>query len=337
MISPDTSGEGIRQAFIQMGLSVEFLMYRNRKGDIAIWQKVIAKSKYRALEVEKDFNRVIVEELPQALERFKPDFVLIIKGERLYEAAAITLRQVEHPIILWTLDSLTRYPQQMDVAPFCNYIFFQDGGDLSVDFCSWLPLGIDPHQFAPNTDQKKYDIIFTGYLRQPDYKHRLKYLQQLLKSDLPGTHRVALAVSFGSRFIPSYVKNSQAEFLGRLPMDQYAQAVTSSKICVNILQSDGKQPLNPLFFGVGACGTCQVIEYRPYFDQWLQAEKHFVPVTLSNFISTLHQLLEHENYQKYAQAAFDAVIPAHTYTSRAQTILDAWPRLSKEKGVFGDT
>ena len=205
---------------------------------------------------------------------------------------------------------------------------------MQGDYCSWLPLGIDENIFSPISQDPQYDILFTGYLRQPDYQNRLLYLKKLLASDLIEKYKVALAVSFGSRFIPGYVRKSGAIFLGRLPMDQYAKAVANSKICVNILQSDGKQPLNPLFFGIGACASCQVIEYRDYFDQWLQSEQHFASVTPDNFIATLDELLAGQGYKSFADRAYQAVIPHHTFNSRAQAILEGLTQISPQKGIF---
>ncbi|QSE96808.1 CgeB family protein [Fulvivirga lutea] len=222
--------------------------------------------------------------------------LLVIAGMKLSKKNEMLLKATNTLKILWYTDSVSRAMGIQHQEAVFEEVWYHDGGDFENSNHSgkkWVPYGFDSTIYFQNQSvNKDIDILFTGYLKQPQYKTRLEYLELLMNSDLVKNNNVVAAVTTQDLNLREKIKNSGIKYTGRLPENEYAAYIKRAKIVINILQNDGIMPINPLFFAIPNAGSIQIIDKRPYLNLWLVSKKHFLETTPANFIELIQMILE---------------------------------------------
>ena len=277
-------------------------------------------------EIRASFNQVIREAILPALELERPDIVLFLKGDVLDRDVHEALSSAGIRIVCWAYDSLSRCPEQLSAMDLASRVFVMDGADVATvaGHAEWLPLGFDAGFYYPSdTGHKDIDVLLVGSLMRL-YKRRRSFLHRLGASALARHRRCVLVGSTGTRFGDAMLRVPETiEWASpRLPEADLARLVSRAKICVNILQDDGKQPVNPLFFGIPGAKVCEAAEAAPHLSRWLTPGVQYLAVDETTFIDRFEELLEDEEQREtIAAAGFAEARRAHTYDERLRTIL----------------
>lgn len=280
--------------------------------------KLFYKSKdARLRKIEEQFNNTILL-LQKKNKEEEFDLIVFIKGHFLNKNALNVLKTIKAKKILWTIDSLERFPGQASLFPYVDKIYVQDGTDKNkAKNIQWLPLGFDDQLFKEAID-KEFDVLLVGNLALPFYRTRREYLLEASKLAIEG-YKVAFAGSNLSKGDKDVMKKRGVLFLGRLPLKEYAEVISKSKVCINIHQDDGGKAINPLFFAIPAVGSLQVTEERNYFKQWLEPTISYFPLRKEELNENIKDLLK--SGIRLSNEVVNKVREEHSYKGRAKIIL----------------
>lgn len=223
------------------------------------------------------------------------ELLLVVAGMKLERKSWKALRRFKGETLLWYTDTVKRSPGAEKDAKLYDQVFYHDGADYDQSTHpgkKWVPYGFDSHYYKYQGEEKDVDILFTGYLKQPEYKTRLRYLRLLMQSDLPSRYKVVAAVACPDEKLEEEIRACGIEYLGRQGEKEYASWIKRSRIVVNIFQDDGGKPINPLFFAIPATGALQITGPRDYLIEWIEKGTETKMVCMQDFISILKQHLE---------------------------------------------
>ena len=275
--------------------------------------------------IARRFNRAVEERLGSYADTESPDFVLFIKGHQLTASARETIEQIKAPKAQWTYDSLARFPGQCSLMPLVDRVFVMDGGDRDAHGRTWLPLGYDVRVFEPRGEPFDYDVALVGRANSEFYRSRVEALLELSDSDLPSRFRCCFAGSTSRRVRSRVVAgNPHLKLLGTRRFADYAALIRRSRVCINVHQDDGIQPINPMFFAIPGAQVCQVCDDRPYLAEWLTPGLHYVPFTKGSLADVVGNLLsDNRRWSTVAADGYRECRDHHSYVSRMEAILRA--------------
>lgn len=273
--------------------------------------------------ISRIFDQSVRSELIPLAKKIKPDLIVMVIPFSLPESTQAELLKLDIPMVAWATDSIERYPGQMSVLPIVKKMFVMDGGNLNNEKVTWMPLGFDEGVFQPSNDTPVFDLLFVGNISGKHYTQRRDYLRRLRRSSICKTHKIGYVGASGS-----WVENRIFRMPGNLtwvaknlPISNLANIISRSRICINIHQEDGMQPVNPMFFAIPACGTCQIAENRGYLARWLRPEIEYCAVDWANFSETIENLLNNPVRRKQIADAGYQASRDHTFTKRVEQIL----------------
>jgi hypothetical protein len=158
----------------------------------------------------------------------------------------------------------------------------------------WLPLACDPDVHRKHDVPKRYDVCFVGNL-------------------LPGARTEA---------VRHLQKHFAGMFVGRCYLDEMAETYSASRI---VLNRSVLGDVNMRVFEALACGSLLVTNDLADNGQaeLFRAGEHLVTYRdLDDLVEKVAYYLEHEDEgERIAAAGREAVLAAHTYRHRMETIL----------------
>lgn len=318
--------ESVSYAFKSLHWTPAVVSWKHRR--IRPWNRMANR-----LNLQEDWGDVLRREFNELLEYkvlpvardLKPDLILMIAPRMIEKSLLSELDRLNIPIIVWVIDSGTRYPGQMSLNEIAYRTYVMDGGDTNNENILWQPLGYDHRYFSPGEAPSQYDILFAGNIGRWFYDTRNQYLKLLRDSGLGSRFRVAFVGSSSHvwqnrfRWLPGDIK----WIAPKLSLKDYASVIASSKITINIHQDDGFKPINPLFFAIPGCKTLEVAEEREYFSEWLEPGKEFIEVNRGNCIEVLEHLLNSgELYSDIVEAGVESA-QRHTYSAIVQRMIES--------------
>lgn len=317
-------GGAIERAFRRLGWQTRLVQYGNVT-EWTLWQRLLNRvsGRYGPWYLSRAFNETLRREVlsePGA----HTDLLLFVKGESLAEDVREELARLPVPVTLWTLDSVSRFPAQMSVAPLAAHTFVIDGGDVRDSSTTWLPIGFDDEVFCPWREEPELDVLFAGNLNAPYYSGRRRALLELSRSSLPERVRCGFVGSTGRRRQDrQLLRGTRLRWFGRVSPEEYGRLIARARIVINIHQDDGWKPINPLFFGIPGARVCQVTEDRAYLTQWLSPGADYVAFAPGEMVATVERLLGDESERaRVADHGYRSALAAHTFVHRVRTILD---------------
>lgn len=224
--------------------------------------------------------------------------LLVIAGIKLNRKNVNVLKTSNLFKILWYTDSSLRGGGIKKQEGLFDEVWYHDGGDFENSnhiSKKWIPYGFNSSIYYCGENQvKDIDVLFTGYLKLPQYQTRLEYLELLMNSDLMHKYKIVAAVTTQDPSLIKRIENSGITYTGRLAEDDYASYIKRAKVVVNILQDDGVKPINPLFFAIPYAGGIQIINKRSYLNDWLQSGVHFYETEPPNLITLIYDILNNQ-------------------------------------------
>lgn len=291
LIQPEVLGGGIYKALNSLPIYSMCYSYNYKKIAYKL-SRLLKNTKIVERSITQQFNFFIINKLEYIIKNNNINLLIIICGEKLSDKSKEIFSNLNIPIYFWLIDSISRYPDREDIIKYSSKVLFHDGIDFKESKHSnkyWQPFGFDHTLFEPQ--KKIYDLALTGYLKLPEYKKRVGYLREILKDKNFKLKKIALLVADPDNVLKDIDLGDNVNYFGRLPIDEYAKKIASSKVCVNILQSDGGMPINPLFFAIGYSNTIQVVDNREYLSEFLNNDC-YVKFTKDKLIEGLNNLFE---------------------------------------------
>jgi len=334
IIGPETGGipQSIHKAFGNLGWETELFIYG--PPHMNFFQLAINRitDPHCDTAYYYSFNEILRKRVVPLLKQGRIDILLILKGNILDEDNKEILLKSGVPIVLWTLDSLHRAPYQKRLADMSIGTFYVDGGDIPAEDDGnnrWLPLGYDRDVYHPGLCPcKNLDILLIGTLGKR-YTKRMQVIKRISDSHLAQQWSCGFIGSTGtlSGNLLLYLRYGITQagtvrwLSRRIPAEKLARAIAGAKICLNVLQDDGINPVNPMFFAIPGTGTCMVAEKKPHLRHWLIAGEEYVEFEDDDVVEILDRLLSSDEEREAIAYRGQVASLNHTYESRIQTIL----------------
>lgn len=183
----------------------------------------------------------------------------------------------------------------------------------------WLPLGADPYmhsQVSPN-EKFKSDVAFIGQWR-PEREAAIS----ALINQVPG-----ISIKLWG---PDWKRRSKDQKIikawqGRsLYGKEFAQAIVSAKININIIDDTNYPAANMRFFEIPCAGGLQICSVCPEMEsEFMNRDTIFYFKNYSELVDIVKSLLNDESLiDLVRQKANNKILEGHTYEHRAQKILD---------------
>jgi hypothetical protein len=286
----------------------------------AIGRNAITKSFNDALR-----GRILGRDRAQGL-----GLLVVLKGDALDDASEAALRRSGTPTVLWMYDSANRCPWHRQLASVAEHVYYVDAADAERfgARASWLPLGFDDRVYGPRADGvRDIDVLLVGTVGRL-YSRRMRFLRLLARSGLARERRCAFIGSTGEvvsngRLMVELARGGVSWISRRLPPRALADHIARAKVCVNIHQDDGAAPINPLFFAIPGCGTCQVAEEGEHLRHWLRPSAEYVEADERSLVEVLERLLKDDAYREsVATRGRETCREHHTMTQRVRAIAE---------------
>ena len=329
VVGPNFYGytESVARGFESLGLEVRTFNYWEYKPLPLLHPTRWAGSQEDRAQSYQIYVKSMHSELLEACRTFRPNYLVIIKGNRLSEEV---LSAISCPKILWMMDSLTRVKETVPLAHLFEKIFVFEKSDLAIPELSrlktsFLPLALDPMVFKPSVSRRLYDACFVGDLdqRRTDYlsfaaknltQHRFEYYGRYLTFSHDNLAQRLSNFFLGREW--RWYKNR------RIHPKQVNALFNSSKIGINIHHNQSKYGCNQRFFELIGAGTFQIVDDNPFIKENFDGLVATY-TTKEELLDRLGYYLRHDfERTKMASRAFATVLGAHTFAHRARTILE---------------
>jgi hypothetical protein len=320
---PIPEGASIADGFRKCGWEAHLITFRAREKRLSTKIRSILRGSRRWKVTDELFDFVLGEVAIPLTLRIDAQILLVIRPEEISDQTRELLSKIRRPLGAWVIDSLDRYPHQKSLSEFTMADFLIDGGDVLESKHVWLPLGVDEDFLSKKAPVKDLDVLFIGNLEAPYYICRYERLMELIGSGLHKKYKCAAVVRAGNR-IKECMLSLKTPFpiTGQLCLRDYIKEISRARICINILQDDGKQLINPAFFLAPASRTCALVGKREYLSRWLMPDRHFVWFEEGRMTDNLKELLEDKDrVQSIALAGHEEIVSNHLCQHRAETII----------------
>lgn len=183
----------------------------------------------------------------------------------------------------------------------------------------WLPLGADPHLHsgAKAREEFKCDVAFIGQWR-PEREAAVS----ALINQVPGISVKLWGPDWKRRSKdPNIIKASQGRSLyGK----DFAQAIVSAKMNLNIIDDTNYPSANMRFFEIPCAGGLQICSVCPEMEpEFKNGDTTFYFKNYSELAEIVKSLLNNESISDLvSQKANFKIMEGHTYMHRAQKILE---------------
>lgn len=268
-------------------------------------------------------NREMILEL----KKDKPDVLIVFGQNRVLTSALAQIKAMFQIkiVFIWQDTLLFLGANQINSLPLydliCTYSKsnikpFEVLGGRSV---VWLPLAADPHIHSHVTpcEQFKCDVAFIGQWR-PEREAAVT----ALINQVPGITVKLWGPDWKRRSNNPKIKKA---WQGRsLYGKEFAQAIVSAKLNLNIIDDTNYPAANMRFFEIPCAGGLQICTICPEMEtEFKHGELIFYFNSYTELAETVHSLLYNEAKIKLvSHNANEKIIKCHTYKHRAEKILE---------------
>jgi spore maturation protein CgeB len=324
LIGPDCFGynQSIASAFDDNRFEVKIIDYSVQFGQISLTNKIsYFFSAHRILTTVKLLTK-LNKHIISVYNQYCPDIVLIIKGDTLFEETVLKMKRSKN--ILWMLDGIFYNPQSMKLVDKVDAVFlFEKSEEESIKKINqntfYLPSAFDDQIFKKLGLRKDIDLLFIGTL----HDSRVKLLEKLHKA-FPQLMMKVFCERYRFYKTPvKYLKSLKDPiFINRFVTPAEANILYNrSKICLNMHHEQSVYGINPRFFEITGANALQVVDYKPFFDEYFSG----YPIRTYKTDAELFELISQyfsKNEQQDDHGLYDMVNKYHTYRNRVEFILD---------------
>lgn len=321
----------IGRAFEKLGMKVDILAWdyapRNLVQDALFYASKAYSAQYR--RTQHTLNSSALE---RAVERVRPDILLIMHGARMTKETQRLLGKMGTKKVLWAYDNVSRFPFIRDVASDYDLIYTYEPDDVATlskeGRAALLPMGYDDSIYSPDGGSATaHDIVFVGAVRDfPGRKRIIKMVADRFREMQVGvwtdtihwySHRRLNDIRFvGLRSNLEITANT-------VPHEVIASIYRKHKICLNIHHQQSKA-CNPRSFEVlGAGGVLITDMPLDHIRGFEKRDGYLHYETDDDLLRTIELVTSvgPEARSRIASKGTAIVKRWHTYEERARTIL----------------
>ncbi|MFA5336253.1 MAG: glycosyltransferase [Candidatus Omnitrophota bacterium] len=284
------------------------------------------------------------DEYLDEIEKFRPDIILIIKGETVFPE---TLKKIKEkwniPCVsyMWDCPFFSYSAGSADIYRKSNFekgmhlydhvfvydpYYVEELKKRGLTGLSYLPLATDMRQYRNvevSDDEKKelgYDIAFVG----SPFPNRIEVLDSLRDFRL-GVFGDGWRETFKNRTVPPYYK-------GTATGEKVLKIYSSAKIVLNIHDPEARLSVNTRTFDIPACGAFELSDYRPEIEKLFRPGEDMVCYRDIPELLKLagHYLENPSERQRIAMNGQKKVASEHTWRHRVGAMVD----VAREKGLL---
>lgn len=257
---------------------------------------------------------------------FAPDIVLVIKGNAINKNTINLMRQLAKTI-LWIMDSVSRFPDLIDLASVYDQVYVFENSDVEILSkrniqASFLPVGFDDSVYYPLRREKTVDVSFVGNM----YPYRREMLRRLIRDHLDLKFEFYggyVSKSQPIKYLSYLINNEKRAFVNKgISHYEANELYNRSQICLNIHHQQSKDGWNPRTNEILGAGGFQLV------DENIAIRNEFKGcVVLYNGYYDLKQkiqyYLKHEKERdEIARKGHLLALAQHTFKHRVKRILD---------------
>jgi uncharacterized protein (DUF983 family) len=263
--------------------------------------------------------------------KIQPDVFLVFGQNHVLAGALAQVRSMFEvsTVLIWpdTLinlsESLIASLQLYDLVAAYGRNTVRQFENLGSRRIEWIPLAGDPDLHSANlhsveNDTFGGDIDFIG-----QWRPEREVVMQAILSQFPSFNIGIWGNDWGRR---CRGKNDILRAWRGRPLygEQFTNVVATSKINLNIIDPMNYPVANMRFFEIPVAGGLQVCSSCPEMEsEFKHGETIFYYRDIEELLNLIRMLLENDSLRKrVAQAGHEKVLKAHTYTHRAQRILE---------------
>lgn len=328
-------GKMISESFKSMNCSVKYFSYGYPSSGIKNVFKYSLPRKI-GFDVEVKLREVLAKKVLQYINKFKPDSILLIRGDFLSDTLIEGIKNAKKKpqLNVWVMDGINRLPNLIKFKDSIDNWFVFEPTDImnlkkTYNIKShFLPLAFDPKYYRPLKDSSNYklkaNISFIGSIKD---KERIHSLNKLCKwSNKKGFDFKIVTANYRMRnFHLLYPKRYLWSNLykNNLSHEEINVLYNNCNININIHKNQSIEGLNMRFFEILGSGGLQLVEEK-------KAQEYLGLFSNSDFLtySCFEDMIEKIAYsiQKPEETLFirnNALKKAkkHTFDNRAKEIL----------------
>lgn len=259
---------------------------------------------------------------------FKPDVIVVLKGETISRETLLTLRGHKIPVVSWWVDDPFRFPavirnfELFDMVYMFDKASIADLNAMGIKHVMYLPCGFDPTIFYPQLiAPSDYPLLncTVGFVAV-FYPERAELLSQMKGIDVGIWGSGWAAAKTLGELSPGAWRGQ------RITAADAAKIYAIAKICPNIHHSQTRYGgLNTRTFEILAAGGFELVDNVPGLEEHFDVGREIVAYSSPvHFRELTEYYLSHPTERKAISERGQArVMRDHTYTHRLATILSA--------------
>ena len=253
-------------------------------------------------------------QLPERVERFRPDLVFVVHGRKF--STRWGERLADYPSALWLLDEPYEVDDTSRFSRLFRTVFVNDPSTLQRHHDShYLPVCYDPKMctYSPR-DERRYSVGFIG-------GHNPQREFALLRLARRGLLSYVVGGPWHEREVNALCRS------GNIPAAETTALYRGTRIVVNLFRTkhhynQARVPavsLNPRVYESLACGALVISEYRPELDTLCPEMPVFR--TMEEMESLVERHLHDEDLFVRVRRACIRRLSTHTYAARLASVL----------------
>ena len=331
---------GLKNGFVRLGFEAHLNVYNSplikNRSSLAkrFWNRIKDPGQQRSLLTL--FNRSLEEGVGKIAGE-ECGALIIMRGNYLSERNRSLLESRKGlPLISWLYDPMGSCPMQKEVALLADHVLCADGKDLALypGKSSWCPLGYDDDVYGMKSVEKDIDLLISGSI---GYCYRRRRTALEIIGMLPAAKKMKCVFigSTGSSFGDMKVRTGAFSWVAkRLQPQELALYQSRAKICVNVHRDDCDKMVNPSFFSIPGSGSCQLVERREHFNNFLSPGEDFIDFSgKDELLEKVFTLLENEELRNnVTRNGYGKVKEKHTMKERASMVEKILSEIRRREG-----
>lgn len=323
------------EAFSDLGWEPLLLPYDNPIHPYTAWMKWRYKlSRHRDVLQEKS-RSAFREEVMARFDSFRPELVFVLNGDILDERTLDAFRLAGAKVALWLFDNREWLPRSASQAGHVDHLFCFDRQDVEwfrrqegSAPVSFLPQACDTTIYRPLPGSRKdIDILFVGNLLHSP--KRKETLLSVIRS-FPDRRIVVYGLyqpwykgvaAWLCRPYKSVFKNRN------IPPQKVNELYNRSRVVLNIHQELQRDGANPRVFEICGSGAYQICDANGYVRSLFSPGSVAFYESVPELVSLIREALDGDKCPQ-ASDAHQTVYTYHTFLSRMQAVLAAFPELN---------
>lgn len=294
---------GYCRGFAQIGIPYKLVLVSEIEHVLPCLDKpLVFLSIYEYLDMSEEAQRAL-RDYPHFV-WVDPDYETL---KEVYDPYGITRPRLPPHVFQRVLDSGPAFVWG-EVPPSCLefYSFWRKSGVRLVS----LPLACDPVRYYPEPETLKYLDTKMAYVGAYWTKKAIQFEKYLRPYE-------DILTVFG------YTTWPYRGYRGFLPDDDERVLYQNARVCPAVSEPCvAHGHITERIFKVVGSGGLAVTDVAPCYRELFSADELLVPRDLAEYHDMIQQVWLDDSLQGYRERGHRAILERHTYTHRAQTILD---------------